>query len=862
MCARVTSFVNCVKLLQSETILQSGFTPTRNAKQVDHAVVGMNQMQIQKTSLVILVFSLGMLAQQPVLLNPTSTQTIVQPATTWLTVNDFAQIRFADQFAWAQFPSIPLTISSTTCPQNVCTVTINSVRGISSYSYTNTKHYLWLDATGTAERVLITNTTCPAQPTCTVSFAFGLNHGKGYSLGTATNGFQEALVDALTTTGTVNPVTGMAIAGSPYNSALSVYTFNAPFSIDNIAGAAAPIIVNFNGATVQCFTSGTDCILVNSSTNINGVLDTIIQNGLIVPFPGLGRTGNGTTVGIHDRGQHTTIQHMTFGTTQSAPTDVFDNLVVTENDENFDFANNSDTTASGVPMKCDAHWCGAALLVKPTNFPGPSTIRRNQLDVNCKGNAVDYQSGNGAVFEDNVVENFNQFGFRYIRNGLQDITDRGGNYFESGTCTNPDFGQSGFVVDWAVKGEQFITSGVQNGGDTPPLFLNDSNPTKVYAFYVVGTDSSGRKTTPIYAGKAFVNTSVPKVFSFMWLPFGTAAVSYDVLASDVTSDDDNITAPWGQSGIDNAPNWAVATGFVCSTSPCTLSVNVPLSLSGYTVSYSNWWSPDLPYWPAGGLFLDSNGVCTSAASDCVTTHYGSSRGVAVSTAPFAGNYYYGEVLTSLNQDTASSGYDAVAIRRYKLISQATLGGTSGGLLVNPIDDGQTLTSRKGKFIFTTNSWSGTGSCNITLFDSQPQKTFANAVNRPSLDSTDSCIGYDASPSTMSFMNPTSFTFYVNNLMDNATFLERLTSALKTFQVNVSIPRNALSVGGNISQTGVTFANLGSPAAGAQQFCTDCEVTATSCSTATPASCVCISGGTGAFAKRMNFQSSGLNWYCQ
>lgn len=62
----------------------------------------------------------------------------------------------------------------------------------------------------------------------------------------------------------------------------------------------------------------------------------------------------------------------------------------------------------------------------------------------------------------------------------------------------------------------------------------------------------------------------------------------------------------------------------------------------------------------------------------------------------------------------------------------------------------------------------------------------------------------------------------------------------------------------------TFATLdASPVDGEVQFCSNCKVTTpASCSTATPASCVCTSGGSGAFAKRMNYQSAGDNWYCQ
>jgi hypothetical protein len=66
------------------------------------------------------------------------------------------------------------------------------------------------------------------------------------------------------------------------------------------------------------------------------------------------------------------------------------------------------------------------------------------------------------------------------------------------------------------------------------------------------------------------------------------------------------------------------------------------------------------------------------------------------------------------------------------------------------------------------------------------------------------------------------------------------------------------------QKGVTFANLDKSALpGEYVFCTDCKVkAAASCSTATPASCVCAPSGTGAWARYYNFQSNGSNWYCQ
>lgn len=71
--------------------------------------------------------------------------------------------------------------------------------------------------------------------------------------------------------------------------------------------------------------------------------------------------------------------------------------------------------------------------------------------------------------------------------------------------------------------------------------------------------------------------------------------------------------------------------------------------------------------------------------------------------------------------------------------------------------------------------------------------------------------------------------------------------------------------GQVYQPGVAFASLPTPPAegvGTMQFCTNCiPTTATSCSTATPASCVCKAGTGSMWAKYENFVNNGAGWYC-
>jgi hypothetical protein len=111
---------------------------------------------------------------------------------------------------------------------------------------------------------------------------------------------------------------------------------------------------------------------------------------------------------------------------------------------------------------------------------------------------------------------------------------------------------------------------------------------------------------------------------------------------------------------------------------------------------------------------------------------------------------------------------------------------------------------KGKYNFASTTWSGSDACNVTFWNQTPASVFANGVNRPALESQDSCVGYDHDPSYMSFMNNTAISFYIGGLMDDMNWKERLTAALKTFNVNVSIPSNTLQVGGG---TAITAFNL-------------------------------------------------------
>jgi hypothetical protein len=52
-----------------------------------------------------------------------------------------------------------------------------------------------------------------------------------------------------------------------------------------------------------------------------------------------------------------------------------------------------------------------------------------------------------------------------------------------------------------------------------------------------------------------------------------------------------------------------------------------------------------------------------------------------------------------------------------------------------------------------------------------------------------------------------------------------------------------------------------PSMGMETYCGDCQPTATSCSAASAANCVCKGSGFGMLVKYEDFMGNGLNWYC-
>jgi len=119
---------------------------------------------------------------------------------------------------------------------------------------------------------------------------------------------------------------------------------------------------------------------------------------------------------------------------------------------------------------------------------------------------------------------------------------------------------------------------------------------------------------------------------------------------------------------------------------------------------------------------------------------------------------------------------------------------------------------------------------ITLVDSDPAKTLADALHRPSSDDKDTYIGLDVPTggaptyqSQLAFGAPVSISNYIANKGDGSRWKERLTASEKTFAVPVTIQKgNTLTVGEGspLSRMKIYSTPSIAPATVAAQSCVD------------------------------------------
>lgn len=606
-------------------------------------------------------------------------------------------------YSWSQTASLVMLIQPGT---NNVTLT-PCPKGVNG---TDLWHYLYISRTGTPEIVLITGGSCTSRaPSGTVEFTAIYPHAGGYSVGSATDGVQEAVIDAyVQKSGTLISRQVMIDPGH--------HLFRARMSIRGSA-----LTINSSGATITCAMKDT-CIMMGDPSNADG-FSSIVLNGLRLS-PAVQQ---GTWPAVEDDANGSTINDL--APAASAPGASFGYLVQVDNDQAATITGLS-TTTNFQWGRCDTSFCSTAVY-----GPGPFSTRagvlwvqNSNLSMQGFSNGIDNQDGNTLQVSNTVVQGYAQFGIR-AKTVFQPTTVTLTNvYFEVDSNANPlGTGSAGLIVE----GGKAVSSG-SNPVGAVPQFANTG--TTQYFYYIV-VHSSTLGTSPVYsAGNANTNGSGP--IRVLWNQVGTAGViTYDVLRI-TGSGNASMQAPYGTGPFAVAAGVPAATS--CSNKVCSIIDDAASSPSAYTVS------DDIPYWPA--LTLWPGTVILTTAFDLQDT------GGSVPTQYFTDSLAYGGVVASagatqpsvfaqqcdpltgwssiwlqcVGGSAASNDYPPVVAT---VLQQAANGGNSGGL--------------KGREIFEIPDYSSLAATEvITLGDSNPDKTMATPGNRASWDPNDTYIGLD------------------------------------------------------------------------------------------------------------------------
>jgi hypothetical protein len=674
-----------------------------------------------------------------------------------LNSNVFEQVRYADQFQWSQTPAGAISVG-------VNTVTIDSIRGISAVSVEpgllgkyHLIHKLRISGSGKPEVVTLTATTCTGSSsgTCTVTFAAANAHAEGYTLSTATAGFQEANVDCFGQFNGTNPTTTCVIKGSPYT-VNGHFIFYGTFNLQNIGGSGGNVILSCEGATLEDDVSGAAMILYGGGSWIGPEHGTI-RDCHFAPYPGVGRAANGTQIYAWDKGQNLAMRNNTFNGFIN-PRDVVDTMIQISGDQGFVLDHND---FNGSPVKCDAIWCGPLIYGDGTDGAAIGNISNNVFS-SLAGSDIDWLSGNGLTLSNNVFQNWIKYPWRY-RAGYQTVTDNGGNYYEGNSrAINPDFGVPNYA---AHTGRQVGVSGsvveyhASTDRGTALGVLRFTNTGKdIYSYYIVGNDDSGHSTRPLFIGDAATDGKTS--FTIRYLKFGAA--TYDVLRAGPKAQDGTDAAPWGTG------NWAVATGQVCSANPCTFTETFtgPKTYTVMSEFQASSYAPAIEYWPVP-LFLNNVGPGPAV-------YIGPAVDGFVSTSSQSGYFsYYDAIFTS---EAGSRG--AVTGMHILHLAPLQAGGGSnanpGAFILNP--DAQTvgMSNRKGRINMPSLSQTNKMYVNLhdnllyQTFDSASAKTLATPGHQPLLDAGDCGMGYDKNASYLAFMCGNPISFYVNHKFDSGT----------------------------------------------------------------------------------------------
>lgn len=680
----------------------------------------------------------------------------------------------ATNYVWTQAPSTPTTLTGAvqaTITMSPCPLGLDG---------TYTWSYIHIGTTGTPEDVPIQGGTCTSGAgSGTLIITPANSHGAGYTLTSSTQGWQEASNDAsyVPTNPSGTNQSGHVIGGP------GEYTWTARMSVRRPQQT-----LDFSGTIIQCSMSDT-CLMMGDPANV-----TSIQNLTVLNFRGRPMVNNGTFPMIEDNAQASVIQRVT--TRQGSGTNSFGYLIQVDNDQAADISQVDPSL--GNPIRCDASFCGAAVYA-----PGPFAtnaavgyVHNSNLTMNCKGNGIDWQSGNTLRVSDTVIQGFDQFGIRTgIAAGGFGPTQLDNVYEEVGACTNQadaKLGQAGLIAEGQ---KVFIRGGEGPVGVTPQFTNSGTTGSTQFNYYIVVKDSVLGSSAPMLAGYAKSNLTAGNITVKWQRVAGTNTVTYDIIRT--TGVGATTTSPYTANctGGSVAACGSVALAQAqCAGPACSFTDSTTANTASYTVANPNYW-PLVTYWPgsifigvpadqqnstttSSAVFVDDLGTVSNSLSATVNSPIGWSLPILFSQkcSIAVGLAATGVLQSCIQGDPSGNGFGQQG---------ATLlaAGNVSGASANEIN-------AKGRLNFYRNKGSSLESGEIiTLVDSAPDKTGATFNHRPVGDAADAYIGQDTgnvsiNAAGVAFNSPVSLSNYINSLPDGTSWLERLTSSNKTFKNQV------------------------------------------------------------------------------
>lgn len=670
------------------------------------------------------------------------------------------------------FSRSPATPSSLSAGSQVITLT-DCPRGL-----TTKNHYVWIAGTGTPERAQITAVACTANAASgTITVTVANTHSAGYTVQSASSGLKEASEWALQVRTTPAYTAGGFVAVPPrakliLHGTVYITAYNQTIDFQN-----AEVDVDAVYATDGCGLQAGDTTGAGGVNNVG--LKLLNLTGLKPTVPGAG--------GVCLNGQGTYIDTLSslFGNTGN----YWEHLLVVLNDQSahvgrfVGYANGGGAYFQG---NCTITDCSSMIYGPGGGSSGILHVDEINMTLSNRANGIDWGNLNTLVIDHAIIQNVAQWVIRTSETFADTPNVRIGSLYSEGSFgTNPT-GLGGACM--------ILQSGYTSIGDAicsaalPKYTNTGSNSGVTYYYYVVPKDISSFAGPALLAG--YTQSTGVGTVTMKWYGISPSG-SYDIIR-------------WSQSGLLGGPTTTGCTGgstlncgsvatalsdaVVCdpTTHVCTFTDDLSVATTAYTVP-NVVFGPKIDFWPGPFVISPRTGSTTNTSNaKLLLTNYS------------GGNSLTGAVISAFGAQNpsviAQRCNGGIGLGVSGVVCLAYGSGQSGSLWLPAQVNGGT--SQQGRISFVIPPGQNLQSTDLITFKSaDPGLTVASIFTRPAWLSGDSALGWTSGGTGGMFTRDAiSISNYINVIPDSVSWVENVTSALKSFKVALKIFATAAPTG--------------------------------------------------------------------